>query len=103
MDDIEDAETIFDKFTREFGHLINNLSSSLFDIPGGPKGFITRTDERLEKIEAKIESHDQIFKVINLFLARDWKFLAGIFFVLAWIGYGLIKSFLFFGSFFWNK
>lgn len=115
-----DENKIFDKFIDKFGGLLSKLEVSLFGIKGGEDGFIVRTDNRLTKIEQKIEDHDKIYdqapevfamvkahdkimEVVNLFQRRNWRFIAGIVFVLSWIGYAIIKAFIFVSSFIFHK
>ncbi len=108
-------EEIFDEFIERFSSILSKLEVSLWGVRGGEDGFIRRTDTRLDHIEKKIEAHDKIYnqapemfamvkahdkimEVVNLFSKRNWRFIAGIIFVLSWIGYFLIKGLIFISS-----
>ena len=114
------TEEIFDEFMDKWGGLLSRLEVSLFGIKGGEDGFIKRTDTRLGHIEEKIAAHDKIYdqapeiftmvkahdkimEVVNLFTKRNWRFLAGIIFVLSWIGYFIVKGFIFISSLIFHK
>jgi hypothetical protein len=89
----ETQNDVFDKFVERFGSMISRLEGILFT-NSGSKGFIERTEDRIEKLENRINYYDKILVFSKILADKDWKFIAGLILGISTLGWLFIKTIL---------